>query len=138
MNPMHHRPLRALVVLLILACAADDGPPVPAGAKTTADGVRWMRLKRGAGPTGARSPWWSVDWTPVPCDSSECRWVYNGSRDLQIYDPFRSNLMEMEEGEVRRVWVPRGDGRFAVYDVHLARVFPVDDKGEPIVGDDGR
>jgi hypothetical protein len=59
--------------------------------------------------------------------------VYNGRRDLSIYSPFRSNLIDMYEGEVRRVWLPRGDGRYSIYDLQLERVFRVDAKGDPVV-----
>ncbi len=112
-----------VAVSLAGACSrSGQGPPVPADAQTTADAVRWVRLRAGGGRRGAQTLWWSADWKDLPC-IDECEHVYNGRRDTALYDRFRSNLLEMREGELRRVWVPGRRGRYLVYELRLAQAY---------------
>lgn len=128
--------LVSLICVLATSCADKPTLPVPVGAKQTADGARWILVRSGHGLRGADSRWWSVDWEYVPKDD-DGKHVYNGSSDMPIYDPFRSNLLSMREGEIRRVWVPRADGKgYWVADLHLERVFKMDSNGEPIITND--
>ncbi len=99
----------------------------------TADGVRWLRRTSGAGRLGAQTEWWSVDWSEVRCDDA-CDHVYNGHRRETKYDAFRSNLLTMREGEVRRLWVPRHDkDGFWVVDVRLYEVYDTASDGGPLI-----
>ena len=118
-----------------LSCATEPaGSLPPAGAQTTADGVRWLRVKKGTGRLGAQAEWWSVTWRDVPCPY-ECEHVYNGHRGTELYDPFRSNLLSMKEGEVRRLWIPRRDNkeRFWTADVELYEVYATASAGGPLI-----
>jgi len=125
-----------IAMVALLACRRRlAGPELPADAHVATDGSRWTQLKAGEGKRGADSVWWSLDWREVPCQSEQCEHVYNGRADIRIYDPFRANVLQMREGEVRRIWRRAGDG-YAVYDVHLERVYEVDGKGEPIIPHD--
>lgn len=122
----------AVAAFLIISSCGDKSVPVPPGAKSTTDGVRWVRVTNGAGRLGAESIWWSVDWKEVPCQDCD-EHVYNGRSDNSIYDQFRSNLVEMREGEMRRIWVPTSRGRYAAYDLRLDQVFETGKDGQPIV-----
>ena len=105
----------------------------PAGAQVMQDGVRWLRVKTGTGRVGAQAEWWSVSWSDVPC-GEECEHVYNGRHDSKVYDPFRSNLRAMREGEVRRLWIPRKDEEgFWTADVQLYEVYDTGSDGGPFI-----
>lgn len=124
-----------VAIVALLACSdRPAGPALPSEARVAVDGSRWIQLKAGSGKLGAHSVWWSLDWREFPCDPGFCPHVYNGRADSKIYDPFRANVLQMREGEVRRIWLRSRDGY--VYDVHLERVFETDGKGEPIIVND--
>jgi hypothetical protein len=121
-----------VVAILAVACVGKSrSPEVPAGAEVTNDGVRWIRLRPGQGRLGTDGRFWSVDWSYIPPDDFG-QHVYNGSPDTSLYDPFRSNLLTMREGELRRVWLPDGRGGHLAAHLHLEAVFQADSNGEPI------
>lgn len=133
LRPSLHIPWLA-VAAVVFACSGEPrSSQPPSGAQITQDGVRWLRLKDGAGRLGSQAEWWSVSWTDVPCEG-ECKHVYNGRRNIKIYDPFRTNLLAMREGEVRRLWVPHTGGkRFWTADVELYQVYMTGPDGGPLV-----
>lgn len=136
MRPVKHLVRAVCLVASIVASAC--GPELtssdpPAGAHAAEDGVRWLRTKPGAGRLGAHAEWWSVRWTDIPC-RDVCEHVYNGHRGTELYDPFRSNLVAMREGEVRRLWIPRrGGGGFWTAEVELSAVYATASDGGPLV-----
>lgn len=117
-----------------LSCGTDHVSSLPpAGAHTTEDGVRWLIVRAGTGRLGAQAQWWSVTWSDVPC-RHECEHIYNGHRGTKLYDPFRSNLLSMREGEVRRLWIPRSDkDGFWTADVQLYEVYATASDGGPLI-----
>src|SRR5687768_1925567 len=116
---MKLRSIGSILALTLIACTSKSSPEVPAGAHSTPDGVRWISVRPGCGLNGADGAFWSVEWTYVPEDDFG-QHVYNGPIATPLYDPFRSNLTTMKEGERRRVWVPNGEqDDFVVADLHL-------------------
>lgn len=128
------RALCWLAAAAALSCGSEPAASLPpAGALVMENGVRSIVVRSGAGRSGAEAEWWSVAWSDVPC-STECEHVYNGHRGTKIYDPFRSNLMAMREGEVRRLWIPRNDGNgFWAADVELYQVYDTAAGGGPAI-----
>lgn len=135
MRPVKHLVRAACLVASIVASSC--GPELtssdpPAGAHAAEDGVRWLRTKPGAGRLGSHAEWWSVRWTDNPC-GDECEHVYSGHRDTDLYDPFRSNLVAMREGEVRRLWILRDGDSFWAAEVELSAVYATASDGGPLV-----
>ncbi len=128
---MKRRFLISLIVVVLAGSSCSKGEPWPSGARTTADGVRWIRVKKGAGKLGSQSVWWSADWEEFPCDHCYHH-VYNGRRESHPYDSFRSNFLEMREGELRQVWLPGRNGGYAVLQICLYQVYESGADGQPI------
>jgi len=127
-----------LIIVVASACERSvGGYPVPSGARTASNGMKYVVVRAGTGAAAGDGGIWGVKWTLLSHEKPGCEYPctvqgLHSSSDSR-FGPWRNVLSTMREGEVRRVWVTwPGEEHLKTYDVELSSVVRTDSAGNPV------
>jgi hypothetical protein len=102
-----------------------------------AHGVLYITLKNGDGRLAMDGGIWGVESKLISHTERGCAYPCTRymlyKRFSHQLEPWNPLVKTMREDEVRRVWLQRPNGEFAVFEIELASVVRTDNRGAPIV-----